>query len=79
MVEYWRAALDRTLPKSKLRIGINWQGNPDHQADMFRSFPLSALKPLAQLEDTVLLSLQKGNGIEQLKEWHETKDHLLPA
>ena len=73
MVEYWRSALDRTLPKSKLRIGINWQGNPDHQADMFRSFPLNALKPLAQLEDAVLLSLQKGHGVEQLKQWQENK------
>lgn len=73
IVEYWRTALDRTLPQSKLRIGINWQGNPDHQADMFRSFPLSALKPLANLDDAVLLSLQKGAGVEQLGKWQEKK------
>jgi ADP-heptose:LPS heptosyltransferase len=40
---------------------------------MFRSFPLNALKPLAQLEDAVLLSLQKGHGVEQLKQWQENK------
>ncbi|MCU0710914.1 MAG: tetratricopeptide repeat protein [Pirellula sp.] len=73
IVEYWRSALDRTLPKSKLRIGINWQGNPDHQADMFRSFPLSALKPLANLEGALLLSLQKGAGTEQRQQWQEKK------
>ncbi|MCU0719103.1 MAG: tetratricopeptide repeat protein [Pirellula sp.] len=73
MIDYWRSALDRTLPPSKLRVGINWQGNPDHQADMFRSFPLNALTPLAQLDEVVLLSLQKGHGVEQLKQWQEKK------
>lgn len=73
LVKFWKSALDRTLPAGKPRIGINWQGNPDHQADMFRSFSLSALKPLANLDDVVLLSLQKGTGAEQLKQWQEKK------
>ncbi len=72
IVEYWRAALDSTLPKSKLRIGINWQGTRISKRICSARSPI-ALRPLAQLEDTVLLSLQKGNGIEQLKEWREQK------
>ena len=45
LIDYWRGVLSRELPAAKLRVGIVWQGNPDHQADMFRSVPLSALTP----------------------------------
>jgi tetratricopeptide (TPR) repeat protein len=48
------------------KIGVNWQGNPNPEADIARSFPLAALAPLAALPDVRLISLQKGAGTEQL-------------
>ena len=68
--DYWRTILDKALPPAKLRIGINWQGNPDHQADMFRSFPLNALAPLADIDGVQLISMQRGKGSEQIRIWH---------
>ncbi len=73
LIGYWKTALDRALPQGKLRIGINWQGNPDHQADMFRSFPLAAMRSLTDVENGLLLSLQKGKGSEQLRQWKESQ------
>jgi len=48
------------------KIGINWQGNPQHKKDRQRSFPLVRLAPLAQVPGVKLISLQKGAGAEQL-------------
>jgi tetratricopeptide (TPR) repeat protein len=48
------------------RIGISWQGSPNPEVDMARSFPLAALAPLAALPGVRLISLQKGAGTEQL-------------
>jgi len=69
LVDYWSQALTKALPPAKLRVGMVWQGNPDHQADMFRSFPLNTLAPLADLDGIQLISLQRGKGTEQLKNW----------
>ncbi len=73
LIDYWRAVLDRELPAAKLRVGIVWQGNQDHQADMFRSVPLSALTPLSEIDGIQLISLQRGFGTEQLKSWNGSK------
>jgi tetratricopeptide (TPR) repeat protein len=69
LVGYWKRRLDQWIPKSRFRIGLVWQGNPDHQADMFRSFPLSVLEPLSTLPDTEWVSLQFGKGSEQVDAW----------
>jgi tetratricopeptide (TPR) repeat protein len=53
-----------------LRVGIAWQGNPAVEKLIWargRSIPLAALEPLAQLPKVSLLSLQKGPGLEQLR------------
>jgi tetratricopeptide (TPR) repeat protein len=73
LIDYWGNVLSKALPSAKLRVGIVWQGNPDHQADMFRSIPLSAMKPLADIEGIQLISLQRGHGTEQLKSWTGSK------
>ncbi len=52
-----------------LKVGVAWQGNPGNAADLYRSFPLSALAPLARLEGVTLFSLQKGAGAEQVAEF----------
>ena len=48
------------------KIGVVWQGNPDPEADRARSVPLTALEPLAGVAGVRLISLQKGEGEEQL-------------
>lgn len=48
------------------KIGIAWQGNPDPRIDGGRSAPLSAFAPLADIPGVRLISLQKGDGVEQI-------------
>jgi len=48
------------------RVGIAWQGNPQHSGDAQRSFPLAQLAAIAQLDGVKLFSLQKIYGTEQL-------------
>jgi Flp pilus assembly protein TadD len=50
------------------KIGIAWQGNRLNQADRWRSFPLRHFAHLAALPNVQLISLQKGDGTEQLTE-----------
>jgi hypothetical protein len=49
-------------------IGIAWQGNPANSVDPWRSFPLAHFAHLAELPGVRLISLQKGDGTEQLAE-----------
>jgi len=49
-----------------LKIGIAWQGNPNHPFDRIRSIPLACLSPLWALEGTRVYSLQTGPGLDQL-------------
>ncbi|MFG1183388.1 MULTISPECIES: tetratricopeptide repeat protein [Xanthobacter] len=49
-------------------IGINWQGNPSRAVDVGRSIPLAAFEPLARLPGVRLVSLQHGEGTEQLRQ-----------
>src|SRR5207247_10086355 len=63
LVRRWR---DELSPLRGLKVGIAWQGNPNHPEDRRRSFPLAALEPLAQLPGVHLVVLQKGHGREQL-------------
>ncbi|QDV27414.1 tetratricopeptide repeat protein [Aureliella helgolandensis] len=64
---YWAGRLPRS--PGKFRIGIAWQGNPDHQADLFRSVPLKEFECLSQIPEVELVSFQTGQGTEQLQQW----------
>jgi len=67
-VTQWSARL-RGL--AGLRVGIAWQGNPVVEKLIWaqgRSFPLEMLKPMADLSSVSLVSLQKGAGVEQLRD-----------
>ncbi len=61
----WR---DELVGRDGFKVGIAWQGNPDHKKDRHRSFPLARFEPLAGLPGVRLFSLQKGPGIKQLEE-----------
>jgi tetratricopeptide (TPR) repeat protein len=63
-VEHWRPQLE---PVREYKVGVAWQGNPHHQWDRHRSFPLAQLAPLARLPGVRLYSLHKGPGTEQLR------------
>ncbi len=70
LTDYWRRGLDASLPRQagQRRIGICWQGNPQHHADVYRSIPLSEFRPLAEMPEVSLVSLQHGPGSEQLSQ-----------
>ena len=62
-----RHKVDRaTKPDRAFTIGIAWQGNHGNTVDHLRSFPLSHFEPLAGVPGVRLISLQKGDGTEQL-------------
>jgi len=58
----WRAR----LPEGGVRVGLVWQGSPDHKDDRNRSIPLTCFAPLAAVPGGHLLSLQKNYGLDQL-------------
>jgi hypothetical protein len=61
----WRPVLEAI---SGLRVGIYYQGNPEHGDDRRRSFRLAEFAPLAKIPGVSLISLQKGAGVEQLRD-----------
>jgi hypothetical protein len=75
LVEKWRVASDewRVKNRTRLLIGIAWQGNPTFDGDRQRSIPLAQFVPLAKVPGVRFISLQKGPGVEQLP---GVADHL---
>src|SRR5262249_3475890 len=61
----WR---DELSAVAGFKVGLNWQGNPQHKKDRQRSFALAQLAPVAAVPGVKLLSLQKGPGVEQLSQ-----------
>lgn len=75
--QQWQA---RLATIAGLKVGINWQGNPQFKADRYRSMPLAQFEPLARLEGVRLISLQRGAGVEQLRQIADRFEVLeLPA
>ncbi len=60
---HWKA---RLAVYPGLKVGLVWQGNPEHPDDAFRSLPLQQLEPLLGIPGVHYFSLQKGDGAEQL-------------
>ena len=65
LIEYWDRWLE--VNTTNRRVGINWQGNPKHHADVYRSIPLKTLAPLSQVDGVDLVNLQFGFGAEQME------------
>jgi rfaE bifunctional protein nucleotidyltransferase chain/domain len=63
-VERWRKEFSAT---PHFKIGITWQGNPQHRYDRHRSFSVQWFRELATLDGVQLYSLQKGHGADQLQ------------
>lgn len=62
-VAQWQARLEG---RPGVKVGINWQGNPNARIDRGRSVPLAAYAPLLALPGFRFISLQKNAGSEQL-------------
>ncbi len=58
----WR---DELTTETGFRVGLAWQGNPQHPDDRHRSMPLEKFAPLARVPGVCLYSLQKGPGEDQ--------------
>ncbi len=63
LVENWRK---RLAGVDGFKVGVNWQGNPRFQRDYQRSIPLKHFAPLAEVPGVRLISLQWGEGRDQL-------------
>jgi hypothetical protein len=53
-----RAWSDRLPPRERLRVGLVWAGNPDHDNDLSRTMPLREMTHILDVEAT-FVSLQK--------------------
>ncbi len=72
----WRTWLDRQPGR---KIGVCWQGNPQHADDARRSIALAALAPLAAVSDVRLVALQPRDGLEQIAQHGAALGLLDPA
>ena len=64
-VERWRQELGHG---NELKVGIAWQGNRLNSCDRGRSIRLEEFEPLGQIQNVRLISLQKGDGSEQVRQ-----------
>lgn len=65
LVERWAREL---ASFEAFKVGIAWKGSAKNRMDQQRSIPLAAFGPLARVPGVQLISLQKGEGSEQLKD-----------
>ncbi|QGJ69892.1 Hypothetical protein PBC10988_15790 [Planctomycetales bacterium 10988] len=72
-VEAWGKRLP---PKERFRVGIAWKGDRAYPADQSRSIPLSYFKRIADIPGCQLISLQKGEGTEQVAAFQENSSLL---
>ena len=56
----------KVLPTARLKVGIAWQGKLNSVVDQGRSFSLDYFSRIASISGVQLISLQKGNGTEQV-------------
>jgi Flp pilus assembly protein TadD len=66
LVQRWKRYLDRF---KGFKVGVCWQGSRIHVLDTYRSIPLAQFAPLAAIEGVQLISLQKGPGADQLRDF----------
>lgn len=76
-VAAWRARLTERAGGRKT-VGFVWQGRPTHPGDRWRSLALAKLAPLLELDAILPVSLQVGDGREQLAT-HPARARVLDA
>src|SRR5207244_656257 len=62
LVEAWADVLHGgapAAPAGNLKVGLAWAGRRTHFFDRYRSCPVEALAPLANVENVTFVSLQK--------------------
>lgn len=64
-LQRWKKQLDAHVAGGKLRVGLVWAGNPDHENDRNRSLPLLQLDSFAN-QHCAFFSLQLGVDAQQL-------------
>lgn len=64
LIEAWSKRLAHE--PGRLKVGIQWQGNPRSPLEPWRSMPLAEFAPLANIPGVQLFSLQQGFGSEQV-------------
>jgi len=57
----------KRIGETGFKIAICWQGSTKGKVDFGRSFPVSLFEGLAQIDGVRLISLQKNEGVDQLK------------
>lgn len=62
-IERWKRELSS---HSGMKIGLCWQGSKGYRWDHLRSIALQEMKPISQIANVQLISLQKGLGSEQV-------------
>ncbi|TWT59172.1 tetratricopeptide repeat protein [Allorhodopirellula solitaria] len=62
----WLAENRDPSRSTKPLIGINWQGNREHHADVYRSVSLDVFGPLIEMDELEIVNMQFGHGVEQL-------------
>ncbi len=63
LADHWQQRLSHV---QGLKVGIAWQGNPRDIGDAARSLPLAEFQPLGFVPNVSFISLQQGQGTEQL-------------
>lgn len=57
----------KSLPRKGLQVGLVWKGNPRYENDADRSLPsIATLAPLAEIAGIRFISLQKGQGEDDI-------------
>ncbi|MBF0629079.1 MAG: tetratricopeptide repeat protein [Magnetococcales bacterium] len=74
-IQAWAARLG---PKTGLRIGLSWSGNPEAVVNRDRACTLQDLLPLTTLPGVTCYSLQKGTPAAQLTAEWQQRHAILP-
>ncbi len=66
--------------EGRLKVGLVWRGNPQHENDKWRSVPLSLFAPLLDVPGVAFYSLQVGVAASELGQgsWRERITDLAP-